>query len=117
MPANGLISSVQDLTSLAAALFDGRLLSAKAFEQMLAIPPLPSGETSAFTAGWIVSQAALGAPAYAYNGSMEGSTAYLLIVPAKRTAVALLANRERFVREIHPLVIDIARTALVERAF
>lgn len=111
-PASGVISSVNDLASLATALFDGQLLGPAQFKEMLTVPSLPAGEKSPFTAGWIVSQAALGPPAYSYNGSMEGSTAYLLIVPERRVAVALLANRERFVPQVHPLVIEIAKAAL-----
>jgi hypothetical protein len=34
------------------------------------------------------------------------------IVPEKRVAVALLANRERFVREVHPIVIAAVRSVL-----
>lgn len=115
LPASGLISTVNDLVRFASALFDGTLLSPQLFQEMLTVPSFPSGELSRFTLGWIVSQPALGSPAYFYAGSMEGSTAYLLIVPERRVAVALLTNRERFVPQIHPLVIEATRAVLNPR--
>lgn len=111
-PASGLISTVIDLSQFALALFDGSLLPPGWFQEMLSIPPLPAGERPRFTAGWTLGQPGLGAPAYEYNGSMEGSTAYLFIVPEKRVAVALLANRERFVPEVYPIVLGAVRAAL-----
>ncbi len=111
-PASGLISTVIDLSHFASALFGGSLLPPRLFQEMLSVPPLPAAERPRFTAGWTLGQPGLGAPAYEYNGSMEGSTAYLFIVPAKRVAVALLANRERFVPEVYPIVVTAARVAL-----
>jgi hypothetical protein len=38
------------------------------------------------------------------TGSMEGATALLYLIPERRYAIVILANRERFVREIAALV-------------
>ena len=43
---------------------------------------------------------------------MEGATAYLDLVPSKRYALALLANRERYVVEIQPIVKEARRLVL-----
>ncbi|MGH9387092.1 MAG: serine hydrolase domain-containing protein, partial [Vicinamibacterales bacterium] len=111
-PASGLISTVLDLTRFASALFGGSLLSASSLTEMQAVPAVPAGETPRFTAGWTLGQQGLGAAAYEYNGSMEGTTAYLVVVPERKIAVALLANRERFVREIYPIVSGVVKAAI-----
>jgi hypothetical protein len=49
-----------------------------------------------------------------YNGSMEGMTAYLVIVPDRRVAVALLANRERYVPEVTPVMAESLAPALAQ---
>src|SRR5262245_19877243 len=111
-PASGVISTVNDLVKLALALMDHTLLPASLTGQMQTVPPLPAGETPVFTAGWTIGPSGLGTPAFNYNGSMEGSTALLVIVPERRVAVALLANRERFVREVLPIAQGAVRAAL-----
>jgi CubicO group peptidase (beta-lactamase class C family) len=65
-----------------------------------------------FTAGWTIGPADLGTPGYNYNGSMEGTTAVLAILPERQIAVALLANRERFVPAVSPVVREALRAAI-----
>ena len=72
-----------------------------------------------FTAGWSVDSTGLskgGKTAYGqafdFNGSMEGATAYLDLVPARCYAVALLANRERSVLPAQPVIAEIRRLVL-----
>jgi CubicO group peptidase (beta-lactamase class C family) len=108
MPASGLISTVNDLARFAIALFDRRLLPEPLFREMLSTRPATDDERPVFTQGWIVGSTDYGTPAFNYGGSMEGTTAYFAILPERRIAVALLANRERFV----PGVIPIVREAL-----
>jgi CubicO group peptidase (beta-lactamase class C family) len=43
---------------------------------------------------------------------MEGTTAVLVILPERRISVALLANRERFVPGVMPIVREALRAAL-----
>ena len=45
---------------------------------------------------------------------MEGMTAYLVIVPDRRVAVALLANRERYVPEVTPVMAESLAPALAQ---
>ncbi len=110
-PASGLISSVSDMARFAIALLDGTLLPSLLSQEMLTVPATAAGDGPQFSAGWTVARQDLGAPGFSYNGSMEGSTAFLYIIPSRRVAVALLANRERFVPEMAPLVLDVARVA------
>ncbi len=112
MPASGMISTVNDLALFAIALFERRLLPEPIFREMLSTRPATDDERPMFTTGWIVGSTDYGTPAFNYAGSMEGTTAYLAILPERRIAVALLANRERFVPGVIPIVREALRAAV-----
>jgi len=111
-PASGIISTVNDLARFAIALFERRLLPEALFREMLSTRPAGEDERAMFTAGWTIGPTNLGTPGFNYNGSMEGTTALLAILPERQIAVALLANRERFVPEVSPIVREALRAAL-----
>ena len=90
------------------ALFEHRLLSEASYREMMAIRKAPEDENPLFTAGWTIGPGNLGTPGFNFNGSMEGRTALLIILPEKRIAVSVLANRELFVSGVMP----VARAAL-----
>jgi CubicO group peptidase (beta-lactamase class C family) len=112
MPASGMISTVNDLARFAIALFDRRLLPERLVQEMLSTRPAPDDQRPVFTAGWTIGPADLGTPGFNDNGSMEGTTASLAILPERKIAVALLANRERFVPGIYPIVREALSAAL-----
>ena len=112
MPSSGIISTVNDLTRFASALIDKRLLPEAMFREMTSTRPAPGDERPMFTAGWTIGPTNLGTPGFNYNGSMEGTTAVLVILPERRISVALLANRERFVPGVMPIVREALRAAL-----
>jgi len=111
-PASGIISTVNDLMHFADALFAHRIISAASFAEMLAISPTLEDKAPMFTAGWTVGPSNLGTPGFNYNGSMEGSTAVLVLLPEKKVAVALLTNRERYVPGVMPVVGEALRATL-----
>ena len=111
-PASGIISTANDLTRFAMALFERRLLPEPLWREMLAAHPADDDERPVFTAGWMTAPTTLGTPVFSYNGSMEGTTAVLALLPERQIAVALLANRERFVPGVTPLVREALRAAL-----
>lgn len=117
-PASGIISTVNDMARFAVAIFDRRLVADSAAIEMFRVQPDQEGR-AAFTAGWSIDSTGLSGTgnhsygqAFDFNGSMEGSTAYLDLVPSKHYALALLANRERFVVEIQPVVKEARRLVL-----
>jgi CubicO group peptidase (beta-lactamase class C family) len=103
--ASGLISSVNDLVRFATAIIDGKLLSEGSVKQMFTVEP--GDGPLRFTLGWAPAGRRPDGPAFDFIGSMEGSTAFLDVVPARRYALALLANRERSVAELLPLVREV----------
>ena len=117
-PASGIISTVNDMARFAIAIFDRRLVTDSTATEMFSVQPDPEGR-AIFTAGWSTDSTGLSGTAthsygqaFDFNGSMEGSTAYLDLVPSKRYALALLANRERYVVEIQPVVKEARRLVL-----
>jgi D-alanyl-D-alanine carboxypeptidase len=116
--ASGIISTVNDMARFAIAIFDRRLVTDSTADEMFTVQPDPEGR-AIFTAGWSTDSTGLSGTAshsygqaFDFNGSMEGSTAYLDLVPAKRYAVALLANRERYVLEVQPIIAAVRRLVL-----
>jgi CubicO group peptidase (beta-lactamase class C family) len=117
-PASGIISTVNDMARFAVAIFDHTLATDSTANDMFRVQPDSEGR-AIFTAGWSTDSTGLSGTAqhsygqaFDFNGSMEGSTAYLDIVPSKVYALALLANRERYVAEVQPVVKEARRLIL-----
>jgi hypothetical protein len=102
-PASGVISTVVDLTRFANALFAARLIRTDLVADMFKVERDGEGQAG-FTAGWTPKGVAPEGRVFDYNGSMEGTTAFLDVVPERQYALALLANRERYVPELQPIV-------------
>ena len=111
-PASGVISTVNDLSRFAIALMEKRLLNEAMFREMTSARLAPGDERPTFTPGWIIGPANLGTPGFNINGSMEGTTAILAILPERRISVALLTNRERFVLGVMPIVREALRASV-----
>lgn len=103
-PASGLISSAPDLVRFALALQSGELLPEGWRARMFEAQTLRDGSVTQNTLGWLTLTRPDGLAAYYHTGSMEGTTALLFMVPEKGYAVAILANRERYVQQLVPLM-------------
>lgn len=110
--ASGLISTAADLSRFAVALYAGRLLGAEALADLFEVQATADGEPTRFTLGWIAASDRTYGDAYYFAGSMEGSTAFLYLIPGREYALAILANRERSVPRIVPMVRPIVRAVL-----
>jgi|SoiMethySBSTD1v2_1073268.scaffolds.fasta_scaffold318338_3 serine beta-lactamase-like protein LACTB len=120
-PSSGIISTANDLARFAIALLDRRLVTETTAIEMFSVRPDADGR-GVFTAGWSVDSTGLSkggktpyGQAFDFNGSMEGATAYLDLVPVRRYAVALLANRERSVLQVQPIIAETRRLVLEAR--
>jgi CubicO group peptidase (beta-lactamase class C family) len=104
-PASGIISTASDLARFAVALYGGRLLSEDSRRLLVSEKNTHSGKPSGYTLGMMVGRAdnPWGRAVY-QTGSMEGATALLYLIPERRYAVVILANRERFVPKIAALL-------------
>lgn len=111
-PSSGIISTANDLVRFAGALFDHRLLPERRWREMLGTRAAAEDARPMFTHGWTTGSGAYGTPVFSANGSMEGTTAVLVVAPERRVAVALLTNRERYVPGVLPAVQEALRAAL-----
>jgi serine beta-lactamase-like protein LACTB, mitochondrial len=102
-PASGIISTVNDMARFAVALLDDKVLDDSLVSEMFRVVRDGDGNAG-FTAGWTPKGKIAAGRVFDYNGSMEGVTAFLEVVPERRYVLALLANRERYVPELQPLV-------------
>jgi CubicO group peptidase (beta-lactamase class C family) len=108
--ASGLISTASDLVRFARALFDRKLVSESLMTQMFYAPP--SEGPLVFTPGWVFQGKQPYGLAFDNNGGMEGTTALMDVVPDRRYALALLANRERYASQLQPIVTEGRRLLL-----
>ncbi len=96
--AGGFLSTAEDLVRFADATMTGRLISAGELELMLTSMKTADGKPTGVGFGWRVAMAD-GAIQYAHHGGESiGGRAFILMIPKKRAAIAVLSNlgRARF---------------------
>jgi CubicO group peptidase (beta-lactamase class C family) len=112
-PASGLISTAPDLVRFALALLDDELLPQELCARMFDLQSLDDGSPTTHTLGWLRMADKNGMQFFYYGGSMEGTTALLLVAPERRDVLAILTNRERYVRQLFPAMLQI-HAALID---
>ena len=92
VPGGGMVSTAEDLARFAIALDTHRILKAATFREMQIPMTLRDGTPSPYY-GWTIGELC-GATSLRHSGSQQGTSAYLLLVPSRGFAIALLANTE-----------------------
>ena len=92
VPGGGMVSTAEDLARFAVALDTNALLKKETFARMQVPMRLNDGTASPYF-GWSIEERQ-GEKLLRHSGSQEGTNSYLLMVPSKGFAVALLANTE-----------------------
>ena len=87
-----MVSTAEDLARFAVALETDALLKKGTFGQMQVPMKLNDGTASPYF-GWSIEDRK-GQTLLRHSGSQEGTNSYLLMVPARGFALALLANTE-----------------------
>jgi serine beta-lactamase-like protein LACTB, mitochondrial len=90
IPGGGMLSTAVDLGRFAIALDTGRLLQRQAFAQMQVPMKTNDGKDSPYF-GWSISERR-GEKLLTHGGSQQGTSTYLLMLPGRGFAVALIAN-------------------------
>lgn len=108
----GLISSAEDLIRFNIALNSGKLVRPASLKLMATPGTLTDGTPIRYSLGWEVSMDSNGNHYVDKYGSGTGVSTYLLRIPAKRVAVAVLINLsqgniERFARRIADAVLAV----------
>lgn len=114
-PASGLIASAADLARFAAALYRSDLLPEAGLAPLFTRQITATGRPTDFSLGLMLGRDRGAHQTFYHSGSMEGATAFLYLIPGERLAVAVLANRERFVPDVARLVPQIVDTVAMVR--
>lgn len=92
VPGGGFVSTSTDLVRFALALQQGRILKPETFRQMQVPMKTANGKESPYF-GWTIAERK-GDKVLSHGGSQQGTSTYLLMVPAKGFAVAIIANTQ-----------------------
>ncbi|HYK43421.1 MAG TPA: serine hydrolase domain-containing protein [Thermoanaerobaculia bacterium] len=92
VPGGGFVSTSPDLIRFALALQQGRILKPETFRQMQVPMKTTDGKESPYF-GWTIADRK-GDKVLSHSGSQQGTSTYLLMVPAKGFAVAIIANTQ-----------------------
>ena len=92
VPGGGFVSTSPDLVRFALALQQGKILKPETFRQMQVPMKTADGKESPYF-GWTIADRK-GDRVLTHSGSQQGTSTYLLMVPAKGFAVAVIANTE-----------------------
>lgn len=92
LPSGGWASSAEDLARLGAALASDDFLSAAARELMFTSQRTARGESTGYSLGFRIGADASGRRIAHHGGTSVGARAFLLVYPAERLAIAMLAN-------------------------
>lgn len=92
VPGGGLVSTAVDLGRFAIALDTGRLLKPETFRRMGVPMKTADGKESPYT-GFSIGERR-GEKMLTHSGGQQGTSTYLLMVPSKRFAVAVITNTE-----------------------
>jgi len=93
IPGGGYVTTAEDLMRFAQALMDGKILKAETLAQMWTPTKLTGGKMSNYGLGFLALM--IGGEKYVFhNGSQQGTSTAMAIIPGKHFAVAALANMD-----------------------
>ena len=93
IPGGGLCGTVEDLAKLAIAVQYGKIVKPETLKLMWTRQRLADGKETAYGLGWALSERN-GEREVAHGGGQQRISTYLLMLPERRTAVALMTNLE-----------------------
>ena len=93
VPGGGMVSTAVDLGRFAIALDTDRLIQRRTFAQMQVPMKTNDGKDSPYFGWWISERR--GERLLIHSGSQQGTSTYLLMLPGRGFAVALIANTEQ----------------------
>jgi hypothetical protein len=105
--SGGFVSTPEDLVRFADALLEDRLPRRETRELLWTPLATRDGKSTGYGLGWGVARDAKGRRRVSHSGGAQGSTAYLLIVPEERLAVALTVNTDDSFTRHAPWLADV----------
>lgn len=92
IPGGGIASTAVDLVKFAVAVNTDKLLKPATREQMWTVQKTKDGKETNYALGWGVGQTAEGMRLISHNGNQAGARSELSLLPAKGSAIAIMAN-------------------------
>ena len=93
IPGGGYVTTAEDLMRFAQALMDGKILKPDTLAQMWSPTKLTGGKMSNYGLGFLALM--IGGEKYVFhNGSQQGTSTAMAIIPGRHFAVAALANMD-----------------------
>lgn len=93
IPGGGLISSADDMARFAEAMLADALVKPATRELMWTVAKPAGGKPSHYGLGWFITDE-FGVHIVGHTGGQQGTDTTLLLVPARRAAVVVLANMD-----------------------
>lgn len=88
----GFLSTTEDLARFGQAMLDNALMRAETFRVLTTSQRTLGGEDTNYGIGWSTRRDAKGRLTFGHSGGSTGGTAFLVLYPAERLVVAVLAN-------------------------
>ena len=105
--SGGFVSTPEDLVRFAGALAEGRLVRPETRDLLWTPQATRDGKSTGYGLGWGVGRDAKGRRRVSHSGGAQGSTAYLLVAPEERLAVALTVNSDDSFTRHAPWIADV----------
>ena len=90
----GFLSTTEDLVHYGAAYFAPGFFADSTLALLGTSQKTTDGRPTGYSLGWVISRDSLGGRRMAHSGGSVGGTAYLVIYPDRRMALAILANSD-----------------------
>lgn len=91
----GFVSTTEDLARFGQAMLDNTLFRPEIFRVLTTSQRTLGGEETGYGIGWATRRDSKGRLTLGHSGGSTGGTAYLILYPAERLVVAVLANSDR----------------------
>lgn len=109
IPGGGVQSTVEDLLHFGSAVLNGSLISEESLKQMTADSGLKT-EDNGYGMGWYLF--AKDSSVFGHNGEQLGCSAFLILVPSRKTVVAVMSNTSGAKKEVGRVMNGVLKEAL-----
>lgn len=107
IPGGGVYSCATDLLKFGDAVLNNRLISARTLNLMLEDPQLKK-EGNAYGFGWyLYGENPKYGNVFGHNGTQTGASAFLMLLPDQKTAIAVLSNTSGAMQRVSDIAVKL----------
>jgi len=116
IPGGGMLSSADDLAHFEAAMLADKLVKPATRELLWTSQKTPDGRETGYGLGWGVNHKFFDAFTVGHGGAQQGTSTFIMLIPARRAGVVVLANMENLdtgflARQILKIAFDLPGSA------